>query len=177
MMAMGMVIALLRMSPVFAQEAGLPLVRNFTPDDYRSHEQNWAVVQDRRGIMYFGNTNGVLEFDGASWRHIDITNRTVCRSLAMDSSGVVYVGAKGEFGRLEPDSVGRLRYVSLLTRVDSLYRQFSDIWKILVLSDGVYFQSTRYLFRWSGERMTVWPASTGFHTSFAVNGRLYVRQN
>lgn len=162
---------------LFAQEAGLPLVRNFTPDDYRSHEQNWAVVQDRRGIMYFGNTNGVLEFDGASWRHIDITNRTVCRSLAMDSSGVVYVGAKGEFGRLEPDSVGRLRYVSLLTRVDSLYRQFSDIWKILVLADGVYFQSTRYLFRWSGERMTVWPASTGFHTSFAVNGRLYVRQN
>lgn len=160
-----------------AQQAGLPLVRNFTSDDYHSHEQNWAVVQDRRGIMYFGNTNGVLEFDGATWRHIDISNRTVGRSLAMDSAGVVYVGAKGEFGRLEPDSIGQLHYVSLVGHVDSAYRQFSDVWKILILPDGVLFQTTRYLFRWSGGRMTVLPASTGFHTSFVVNGRVYVRQN
>ena len=43
------------------QETGFPFIQNFSARDYNAHQQNWAVVQDPRGVMYFGNVAGVLE--------------------------------------------------------------------------------------------------------------------
>lgn len=31
--------------------------------DYNAGIQNWAIAQDERGVMYFGNNSGLLEFD------------------------------------------------------------------------------------------------------------------
>jgi hypothetical protein len=50
---------------------GIPFIQNYAPKDYHADSQNWAIVQDRRGIMYFGNSDGVLEYDGVSWRLIE----------------------------------------------------------------------------------------------------------
>lgn len=30
--------------------------------DYNAGIQNWAIAQDERGVMYFGNNSGLLEF-------------------------------------------------------------------------------------------------------------------
>ena len=35
---------------------GAPFIRNYPPDEYGAHNQNWAIVQDKRGVMYFGNS-------------------------------------------------------------------------------------------------------------------------
>jgi len=42
-------------------------IRNYPPDEYGAHNQNWAILQDSRGVMYFGNSDGALEYDGESW--------------------------------------------------------------------------------------------------------------
>jgi hypothetical protein len=52
-------------SPV---EIGFPIVENYVSKEYSANVQNWAIVQDHRGVMYFGNGEGVLEYDGVSWR-------------------------------------------------------------------------------------------------------------
>jgi hypothetical protein len=53
-------------------EAGRPFITNYTPKQYGAHPQNYAIVQDQYGVMYFANGNGVLEHDGATWRLISL---------------------------------------------------------------------------------------------------------
>ena len=159
-----------------AAEAGRPFVRRYSPKEYGAPEQNWAIVQDDRGVMYVGNNAGVLEYDGAFWRLIRMPNKTVVRSLAKDGAGRVYVGAVGEFGYLAPDGTGRLGFVSLLEKVPAENRDFADVWRTLVTPHGVYFQSVQYLFRWSGGALTVLKPQSRFYRAGVANGELYIGQ-
>ena len=111
---------------VYGQRTGLKYFKNYTPGEYNGHHQNWAVVRDKRGILYVANNSGIKEFDGVYWRQIDIPNFTVC-SLARDEAGTIYVGGKDDMGYLAPDSKGTLRYVSLLSHLSSDKRNFSDV--------------------------------------------------
>ncbi|KAB2879973.1 ATP-binding protein [bacterium] len=132
----------------YSKEIGRPFQRNYTTKDYNTGTQNWSIVQDHRGVMYFGNNEGVLEYDGVSWRLIVIPNHTVVRSLAIDTTGRIYVGAKGDFGFLSPDSIGQLQFVSMLDKVPQSYREFSDVWDIWPTPEGIYFNAYKYVFRW-----------------------------
>ena len=79
------------------ENAGFKYLKNYITSDYKHHAQNWAIVQDPRGIIYVGNQAGILEFDGVSWRVILIPNWSV-RSMAVDDTGVIYIGGKDEIG-------------------------------------------------------------------------------
>ncbi len=122
---------------------GIPLITNYTPEEYGASEQNWAIVQDQRGVMYFGNNDGVLEYDGKNWRLIEIPNNTIVRSLAYHDN-IIYVGAQDEFGYLEPNTIGQLQYISLSNQLDSTNRLFGDVWKINIKDDEIYFQGGYY---------------------------------
>ncbi len=170
---------------LYAQEglyqlhAGFPLhLVHYGPETYGQFPQNWAVVQDHRGVIYVANYDGILEFDGVRWRLLPVLSRTVVRSLDVDASGRLYVGAQGEFGYVWTDSLGTLRYTSLVQAIaDSVDRDFWDVWNVRVTPEGVYFQTHKRLFLWDGNALRVWRASTRFHTAFAVRGRFYVRQD
>ncbi len=41
----------------------VPPVTSFTKNDYDAERQNWNIAQDSRGIMYFANTAGLLQYD------------------------------------------------------------------------------------------------------------------
>ena len=97
--------------PIF--EKGYSTIINYTYKDYDHRPQNHAIIQDKRGVMYFGNRDGILEFDGIYWRKIPVNEKLV-RSLAINENGQIYVGARNEFGYLLPDSVGELKYHSLI---------------------------------------------------------------
>lgn len=157
-------------------EVGLPFYsEHFAPQEYRQYPQNWAVTQDNRGVIYVANNDGVLEYDGASWRLIPTLTNAFVRSLAVDSTGTIYVGAKGDFGYLKPDSVGTRRYVSLYEEIPVDHQAFEDVWGTHITSDGVYFQANKRLFRWDGSQIQVWTTEKSFHTSFAVRDQFYVR--
>src|SRR5262247_843196 len=53
-------------------EEGRPLIRAYQPIEIGGGGQTWCIVQDRRGVLYFGANSAVLEFDGASWRRIPV---------------------------------------------------------------------------------------------------------
>lgn len=81
---------------------GFPIITNYLPKDYKAHNQNWAIVKDARGVMYFGNSAGVLEFDGQNWDLIKIPN-SIVRSMAIDDNGNVFIGSADDFGYLTLD--------------------------------------------------------------------------
>lgn len=159
-------------------EAGRPFIRNYSPKEYEAHPQNWAVVQDTRGVMYFGNGLGVLEYDAVSWRLISLPNKSVVRSLDIDEHDRIYVGAQGDFGYLAPDSVGQLRFVSLLEFVPQADREFTDVWRTFVCKEGVYFQTSTRLFRFSPAtaQIKIWKPATRFNRASLVAGQLYLPQ-
>src|SRR5262245_56688949 len=84
-------------APKEDREAGLPYLRNYSPKEYAAQDQNWAIVQDRSGLIYIGNNDGVLIYDGVHWRTLKVPNGSAVRSLDVDPAGTVYVGARGEF--------------------------------------------------------------------------------
>ncbi|MGC9375923.1 MAG: hypothetical protein ACP5DQ_12905, partial [Bacteroidales bacterium] len=109
---------------------GIPDIENYSRKDYNASTQNWAIVQDKRGVLFFGNNDGLLEFDGVNWKLIQMPNNSVVRSLAIDDSCKIYVGAFNEFGYLQATENGKLEYVSLAEMVPNELRNFGDIWKI-----------------------------------------------
>ena len=165
-------------------ESGKPFITNYGANQYHGYFANWAIVQNHQGIMYFGNGNdngnghGILEYDGISWNLIPIPNRSTVRSLAISNQGDdrIYVGAVDDFGYLEPDSTGQLRYVSLLEFVDEQDRNFGDVWETHFTKHGVYFVTHTRLFCWSNDQIKVWRPKTRFHLSAVIRDTLYVRQ-
>ncbi len=158
------------------EEVGLPMPsEHFAPPEYGHYPQNWAVTQDNRGIIYVANYDGILEYDGASWRLIPTPSSKYVRSLVTAHDGTIYAGTSGDVGMLQPDSVGVMRYVSLYDHIPEAHQGFKDVWSTLSTPAGVYFQSNERLFRWDGSSIAAWESEEGFHTAFEVRDELYVR--
>ncbi len=156
-------------------ENGLFYLRNFDPKEYGAYQENWAAVQDERGIMYFGNNWGVLEYDGTSWRLIKTAKQTSVLALDVDSTGTVYAGLENGFGFLAPDSSGSLQFQSLEQHLPEDERDILDVWKVHATRHGVYFLTIKKLYLWTDGKMQVWPITiSGLST--VINDTLYYPQ-
>ena len=162
----------------FNPETGSTVYQYYSQDQYGASmsPQNWAIAQDTRGVMYFGNTGGLLEFDGQWWKTIGLNNGSFVRSLAVDERGTVYVGGVGDFGFLQPGTRGEMRFVSLLGKIPEQDRKFSDVWRILPTANGVYLSAYERLFRLKKDgSIKVWRPASNFGRAFYVLHALYVK--
>jgi serine phosphatase RsbU (regulator of sigma subunit)/ligand-binding sensor domain-containing protein len=167
---------LLICTSVFSQinQYGIPFITNYSAQEYGASVQNWAVVQDNRGVVYFGNNdNGVLEYDGVNWRKIPIDNNSIVRSLAVGKDGIVYVGGQTEFGFLAPNINGELYYKSLIYTIDTSDLDFLDVWKTFSSKDGVCFCTTSKIFLYNNDTTKIVNLKNGAFFSFLVNNQLY----
>jgi signal transduction histidine kinase/DNA-binding response OmpR family regulator/ligand-binding sensor domain-containing protein len=163
-----------------SHEIGYKYFKNYSYKEYDHHPQNWGMAQAENGIIYVANNWGVLEFDGVSWRVINVPNYTV-RSLTIDECGTVYIGGKGEIGYLAPDKNGSLRYESLLNYLNENQKKFSNVWRTIASKEGVYFCPSELLLRWNPKRkqMKVWEPTKPTHRflySFTIKERLFIHR-
>ncbi|HVU36591.1 MAG TPA: ATP-binding protein [Opitutaceae bacterium] len=136
-------------------ERGLPFVQTFRPRDYgNEHNQNWAAVQDRQGVLYVGNRDVVLSYDGFTWRSIPVGGSFV-RGLAIDSNDRIWVGAVNELGYLDDDGRGGRVFTSLRDQLPENERDFGDIFQTFALPHGVYFVTNDRILWWHDGRFTV----------------------
>ncbi|MEJ2614955.1 MAG: hypothetical protein P8Z35_08355, partial [Ignavibacteriaceae bacterium] len=159
-------------------EKGYPFITNYSPKEYGAYQGNWAICQDKRGIMYFGNDIGLLEFDGSSWRFYQVPNKTTIRSIAAGSDGKLYAGAVGDLGYFSPDSSGKLLFHSLMKFLPADKKDFSDVWQTFVLKNKVYFDVMKYLLVWDIKKnqFKIIRGNNNFHLTFKVNGNVYLRE-
>jgi serine phosphatase RsbU (regulator of sigma subunit)/ligand-binding sensor domain-containing protein len=160
-----------------AQNQGIPLIRNYNPEEYKGYVQNWCAAQDSRGVMYFGNGKGILEYNGRSWRRFFTDRQTTVLSMANDSLGKVYIGAEGEIGYLDCDSTGLVIYKSLLHLVPENERNFSYVWHVYPNYDGVYFVSPQKVIRINGNDVNIFLPEGSFFTAFLVDGKFYIQDS
>lgn len=156
-----------------SQEAARPFLRNFPPSEYRGNQQNWAVVQDKRGIMYFGNNDGVLEFDGVSWR---LTKLPIVRTVAIDSSGILYVGLENDMGYLKHQTDGSYQYESLKNKIPERYRELTTVLYAYAVGEKIIFFADDKLYILENGQIKVLTSENGFHHLFKVRDQLYVRE-
>jgi|GEM_PF-2915494 len=104
--------------------------------------QNWAIKQGPNGFMFFGNTKGVLIYDGVKWKLVNTPSPVL--SLGTDTtSGVIFVGCRNNFGYLQTDIKGNQKYVSISGKRNG----FGDITKIIPLHNHIYFYNSEHIFK------------------------------
>ncbi|NBB87518.1 MAG: hypothetical protein GVY12_15030 [Bacteroidetes bacterium] len=74
------------------------------------------------------------------------------------------------------DSTNTLKYRSLADAIPEAHRSFDEIWRTHAVDDATYFQGRHRLFRWDGQEIEVLTTETIFHTSFSVEGRVFVNE-
>jgi len=75
---------------------GIPAIKNYTHTDYNASAEIFGASQDRNGILYFANNDGLLTFDGSYWKIYPLPNKAAVKSLAIDPSGRIYAGGQDE---------------------------------------------------------------------------------
>ncbi|MEE9429903.1 MAG: SpoIIE family protein phosphatase [Melioribacteraceae bacterium] len=155
-------------------ELGKPFLKTYSQKDYNAGRTNWCILLDKRGIVYAGNTSGIVEFDGISWRNIEVPNSESVRSMDIDENGTIYVCASSDFGYLESDSVGFLLYKSLLPFLNDNYHNFGEMWDVVTSSHGVYFKNSDKIFRWFENKITVWDSVFAYRL-YNINDKIYSR--
>ena len=84
---------------IYAQKAeqGIPGFKNYSPKDYQQESQNFSVIQDQNQLMYFGNSNGIMEFDNTTWRIVKVTGMPV---MDINSNNEIFFGGYNQLGQL-----------------------------------------------------------------------------
>ncbi|HEV3224881.1 MAG TPA: triple tyrosine motif-containing protein [Puia sp.] len=137
---------------------GIPDIINYYKSSYNAGTENRSIVEDRNGIMYFANLDGLLSFDGSSWKLYSIPNKTIVRSLAMGKDNRIYAGGQDDFGYFSPDRNGKLFFTSLKSLLSKRDYSFTDIWNIVTMGKDVFFRSKEKIFQYNGYSITVYPA-------------------
>jgi len=134
----------------------IPPVYNYTTSDYKSGNQNWAISQGHNGMVYIGNNNGLMSFDGINWNHHALPNNLSVKSIFIDTESSderIYVGSFEEFGYFERDQTNQLIYHSLKNLVEGYEFHNDEIWKICLFENKIYFQSFSAFFVFDGEKV------------------------
>jgi ligand-binding sensor domain-containing protein/DNA-binding CsgD family transcriptional regulator len=123
------------------QSIGVSYVRNYTKSSYLAGNQNWSVTSDANRVIYFGNSEGLLSFNGNAWQLYKIPHSLIVRSVAADGKGKIYTGGFGELGYWHFDTKAILKYRSLNHLLPKNYHFNDEIWKIYIDGERVIFQS------------------------------------
>jgi diguanylate cyclase (GGDEF)-like protein len=151
-------------------------IKNYTPEEYGGFPQVWAVARDKRGIMYFGNSSGVIEFDGVNWNIIKMKNNNTIRSIAVDSKGVVYIGAIGDFGYLSFDKNGTLFFKSIKPLLKNSVKHVNNVFEVFTISSGVYFIEEDKVFRYYNNKIEILPVKIR-SKGIVIDNVIYVQDN
>lgn len=157
------------------QSIGVPFVQTYTKSLYQAGNQNWSISKGAGGKMYFGNSEGLLSFDGKYWQLYRLPNRQIVRAIAADSSGKVFVGGFGEFGYFSYQPSGLFKYTSLVGQLRKAEQPKEEIWKIYIIGKKVIFQSfaSIYIFE-NGKLITRLREQDPFLFMFKAGNRLFV---
>lgn len=158
---------------VAAPLLGSPAINNYDSKIYKAHSQNWVAVQDARGVMFFGNSYGILEFDGQRWQLVASAANMMVRAMTIAADQTIYYGSIGDFGYLSVSASGKLTATSLKDLIPAEDRLFNDVWQVESTSQGVYFLTRTKIFRFSDGKITIVPAKFASSQALVMNDHLF----
>ncbi len=144
---------LIFISPFLLKGQGQLFVHNFLPSDYPGKTQNWVVKIDDNNIVWVGNQQGLMKFNGNQWEVINTSQKSTVRSMSFSKNGSLFAGAIGDFGVIENDSTGASNFKSLTSKIPPEIA-FTDVWSTVATGDTTLFLTDNYLFAYYADSIT-----------------------
>lgn len=152
---------------------GVPYIENYSKALYASGNQNWSVAKDKNGVMYFGNTEGLLTYDGKYWQQYEMPNNQIVRSVAVDNNGKIYTGGFGAFGYWSFKN-NKLKYTSLTNLIPKSDQLKDEIWKIHIYGNKIIFQSFSTIYIYINGKISILKNASNFLFSYKIGNRFIV---
>ena len=157
------------------ERGSIPVVNYPSSGEYRADRDAWGTIRSRSGLMYFANSEGVLQYNGVTWKLIRLPHRTSVQSIAMDREGRIMVGSDSEIGFLT-ETNDSVRYTSLTRFVPESLRTFSQVWTADTLNGFSYLQSSSAIFVVKGDSVVTLPAPIQYGLTYRYGSRLLVQE-
>jgi diguanylate cyclase (GGDEF)-like protein len=163
-----------------AAERGYPLIQSYVPNHPGAESQSFGIARDPQGVLYVANLGGVLAYDGAWWRLVEIGKGKIAYSIADGADGRVGVGGADDFGYLATEPDGSLLFVSLaglLSELPPETRRLGQTMQVLAVGRGFAYMTRTRLLLWDGaaiRTVATFPGDRPYAVSFDVQGVIYV---
>ena len=152
---------------------GVPRIIHYTKKEFNADPQFWAMCQDKNGVLYFGNNDGTLIFDGERWQKVSLPNNSSVRSLKMNQRGEIYAGGFNELGIIKRNEQGKYYYESLVNLLRPEDRNLENIWQIHEVQGYMVFRSSKMLIAISNNKALTIPTTSVYQHCTVVNDQLY----
>jgi hypothetical protein len=115
-------------------------INNYIANNITVESQNWNISQNsENGLIYFANSDGLVEYNGISKKMYYLPHRKGMRSVFADKHGNIFTGSFEDFGYCNRGTDGLLTYHSLTGNFK--IEKNDEIWKIYGSGEKIYFQS------------------------------------
>lgn len=160
------------------KKIGVPFITNYSPKTYKAASENCDLVQDSKGMMFFANHFGIMQFDGVRWSIVtQPENKSMVRSLAIDKKDKMYVGAQGDFGYAVQLPNGQYKYTSLVKLLPASAKNFGDVLHTIIRNNEVIFFSNEAIFIYKKNKIKVIRSAAKFDEFFNTDKAIYVSDN
>ena len=147
--------------------------QNYPIEVYQGASQSWAILQDKHGVIYVANTEGLLRYDGIRWDLISLPNREAIYYADIDSEGNIYTSSTYEIGVFKTGPGGKYEYHSLTHEMPASYR-LDERTGIKVFNNEVFFCNESYIYIYANGKFKVHqPGGEGFIVS---RNNIYLRK-
>ena len=114
--------------PLSSVAQGLPLIRNYTAEEYGGHDLNYDIAIGDDGTVYVANFKGLLYYDRARWRIIHTPELRRVTVVYRDSKNTIWVGGYNFFARLQKYDNGEL-YLQQINGKDTFKGEVMEIFE------------------------------------------------
>ena len=130
----------------------VPLKSYFSSEDYKGGTQNWSFDQDKDGILYVANNEGLLEYDGNKWKKYKVPFSTRIRVVKVNSSNKIFIGGQNQIGFFKNTNKG-LEFTSLIDNLEPSSRSIAEIWNIIEIDESIFFNTESKLLVYNGSEI------------------------
>jgi len=157
----------------FSENIGNPYVQRIFLKNYGFNNNNFSILQDHKGVIYIGNTNGIIQFDGNFFEILKIPGIPY---MDINIKGEIFVGGENDFGFIGNKASGKSYFYSLVDSLSPELKFFGQINEVACVANDVYFCSDKMLFKWDGENTSVAENNQERLQLFKVNDQIYLEK-
>ena len=137
---LALALLLLAALAVGAGNRGIPFIRSYGAAEYNAHNRNYDIACDAYGTVFVANFEGLVYYDGSTWRKIHTPGISRVTRIARGNNGRIWVGGFNVFGYLEPDARGCLQLRTIVS--DKGQRLFGEVDMIKVEGEKVFVHTS-----------------------------------
>ncbi len=158
---------------------GVPLLHHYTARDTGTLAPYRCTLRTKNGTLFVGH-NGLLAFDGESWRSMPVPDGSLVRSLAEDTAGRIWLGGDNLLGSLEFRADGSPVFTSASSRLPAeMQHDLGGISAVFALPQDTTVavsENRVYWLRPNGTRVWSLPAPRRLTAWRDAEGNAYVAQ-